>query len=283
MVNSHSVSYICIPVQIIEYSYKGQNFVAVSDLVSRKTSMPLTFPCDKELADIKKALNRDNIKTKRTPQTLIAGIFLMVVDLLYLLMAFLANFLPIRNVPKFLDPYSMAFIIPIIAIFSVSVILMIIGGAQHSKSKKKFNSNFSKQRIKLYIPRMIALSAGYDAFFKEYSGVASLASAAKFANVKEISVSDTYMQLSSAGELKEFSLYSEDELPAEDKEMFQLEKEISRLKRKRIPGIVLAVVSCFVILPLFVAGISIIGVYNGKIKQIECKQKALQEKWLNKQ
>lgn len=284
-VTSHSVSYICIPVQIIEYNYKGQNFVAVSDLVSRKTSMPLTFPCDKELADAKNALKRDNTKTKKMPSIFVAGITVMVVDLLYIFLLFLADTLMGRNVPKFLNlssfPFTCIFIM--LAILVTAITLMIIGGAQLHKLKKDFNSNFLKQRTKLYIPRMIALSAGYEAFFKEYSGVTTVEDAAKSANTKGMSISDTYMKLSSAGDLKEFSLYSEDELPSEDKEILRFDEEISRLKKKRVVGIVLTVVSCIVIIPLFLVGIIIIGNCNSKIKKVEDKKKALQEKWLNKQ
>lgn len=282
-VNPHSVKYICIPVQIIEYSYKGQNYVAVSDLVSHKTSMPLTFPCDKELSDAKNTLKRENIKTKKLPAPLIAGIALTVADLLYLLISFLADTSMGKNVPQCFDPSSLYFIVILLALFVPSIILMIIGGIQIHKSKKKFNSNFSKQRTKIYIPRMIALSECYEGFFKEYSGVASVETAAESAKVNGISISPTFMQLSPAGEVREFTLYTEDELPEMDKELLQLENEMTKLKKNRIPWIIMTIVSCVVIIPLFIAGIIFIGNYNAKIKQVEYKQKALQEKWLNNQ
>jgi len=53
---AHSVDYLLIPVQIIEYSYKGDTYVAVSDLVSQTTSITMLYPCDTLLVETKEKI-----------------------------------------------------------------------------------------------------------------------------------------------------------------------------------------------------------------------------------
>lgn len=181
---SHTVAYVCIPVQVIEYSYKGQDYVAISDLISQTTSMPLVYPCDMDLSKVDDELAQENEKLKTQPKkTLYNGIICAVIGVLYLIIAFIADKITFGNAPAFLTPSSMEFVAGVIGVFGVALIIMIVGGIQYQTIKSRINIVSSKQNAELYQPRMVALSACFEAFFKTYSDVTSVGDAAVSAKV----------------------------------------------------------------------------------------------------
>ncbi len=208
-VRDESVAYICIPVQVIEYSYKGTDYVAVSDLLSRTTTILTLYPCDVELAETRELLSADKEVSQKTPGVSKFSYAFLVVGIIALCIGVFGGVL----VANIIGGSGLA----------IGSIMQLIGSDIRKKRIKQFEEIALKKHEEIYAPKMFALSKSYEAFFNIYSDYASIESAKSVA-VTDIKIEDTKCCISEAGEQKEFKEYTLGEIVAEENRIIKNEK-----------------------------------------------------------
>lgn len=264
---SESVAYVCIPVQIIEYTYKGKNYAALSDLLSYTTTMPLIYPCDTELAEAKETMNKEKNSSVKLPFVFWLGIVGFCVGVCLLLMA---------TISSDGDAYGFG----AIGIWVVSTILMIAGAAIRSARINTFRKKAQEAKRQLHNPRVIAITNSFKAFMSEYQNYAMLSNANKAASADSISIEKTHIAVTSHRQIQEIA-DEEAVVSEQEKEIIRLEEEIELLKKKRILPIILMTVFGILIIPLFVGAI-LIGNVNAKINQKNAELNKIKTDWINK-
>ena len=245
---SQTVAYICLPVQIIEYTYKGKTYIAVSDLLSYTTTMPMTYPCDVELADSMSELNTQKDKVKKSHWYL-PGLVICGISLLFLLLGMITD---AQEGP----------IIPLMMISGLAgLIAILVGGIVQYMRTKKYQQNATDIKKSLFDPRVSALEEGKTRFFKEYSDYASAQSAAS--NMDCIAISSIRPELSFAGQIRKKAYFAYDTNDAnnveEDDTLAILQYGVKAYKRKRNIGLCL---TFFIGALLGTIGIVLFGSYN---------------------
>lgn len=264
---SESVAYVCIPVQIIEYTYKGKNYAALSDLLSYTTTMPLIYPCDTELAEAKETMNKEKNSSVKLPFVFWLGIVGFCVGVCLLLMA---------TISSDGDAYGFG----AIGIWVVSTILMIAGAAIRSARINTFRKKAQEAKRQLHNPRVIAITNSFKAFMSEYQNYAMLSNANKAASADSISIEKTHIAVTSHRRIQEIA-DEEAVVSEQEKEIIRLEEEIELLKKKRILPIILMTVFGVLIIPLFVGAI-LIGNVNAKINKKSAELNKIKTDWINK-
>lgn len=264
---SESVAYVCIPVQIIEYTYKGKNYAALSDLLSYTTTMPLIYPCDTELAEAKETMNKEKNSSVKLPFVFWLGIVGFCVGVCLLLMA---------TISSDGDAYGFG----AIGIWVVSTILMIAGAAIRSARINTFRKKAQEAKRQLHNPRVIAITNSFKAFMSEYQNYAMLSNANKAASADSISIEKTHIAVTSHRQIQEIA-DEEAVVSEQEKEIIRLEEEIELLKKKRILPIILMTVFGILIIPLFVGAI-LIGNVNAKINQKNAELNKIKTDWITK-
>lgn len=268
-----STAYICIPVQVIEYTYKSQNYLAICDLVSHTASVSKMYPEDRLLAKSKKGLRREEKQAKNMPGTMIAGIAVMILILVWLLIMAITDNQKIGET---------GVLIGLCGAFVLSVVLLIVGAVQKSNRAKSFQNKTWDMQNSIYSPRMKFLANSYKEFFGAYNGLASLDAARSSVSASVmVEMNDIGTQISYSGEIKQFDENFDDVASETSQKISDLEAEIKKFKNKRNLGIVLMCVSCFIILPLFFAGIIILGNANRKIIDTNKELSELKGDWIS--
>lgn len=227
---SKKVYKILIPVQVINFSYKGEKYVAVSDLISNKTSMPMIYPCDSELAEKKETLTQDNSFAKKTPKSVIWGCLLGAAGFLFMLICGMILMLE--------DEITLGVTF---TFWGAGIILMIIGMVQKIMRKKKFEYDNQKFKTELYNPRKKYLSESYKLFFDSYSVEC---------NLDEIqnSIPDNIINIvfnakvSCSDEIKDFSCLHDNDLDKDANEIIVKKASIKKATVKVWIGILIMVV-----------------------------------------
>ena len=233
---SQTVAYICLPVQIIEYTYKGKTYIAVSDLLSYTTTMPMTYPCDVELADSMSELNTQKDKVKKSHWYL-PGLVLCGIGLLFLLLVMITDLLGMIT-----DAQEGVILVLMMLISElVGLIAILVGGIVQHMRTKKYQQNATDIKRSLFDPRVSALEEGKARFFKEYSDYASAQSAAS--NMDCIAISNIRPELALAGQIREKTYFAYDTNEAnnveEDDTLAILQYGVKAYKRKRNIGLCL--------------------------------------------
>lgn len=226
---SHTVAYVCVPVQVIEYTYKGDNYVAVSDLVSQTTSISKLFPCDAALVESKNQLSTENTKSQKLPGIFIVGIVGFIVGAICLFIA--AN-----------SSDGDFFGFTAISLWIVSLGLMFGGLAVRGARQKKFAQKSKDAKIAIYNPRMLALSGSYEEYFDVIERKGSFDEARNAVSNTTLTIENTYAELSPAGALKEFSFSSTEATSKEEIAIMEKEQELSELQKKRKTPIIVMVI-----------------------------------------
>lgn len=237
---SHKVSYVCIPVQVIEYEYKGENYVAISDLVSQTTSISKLYPYDEILANSKNELNADNAQAQKMPELFICGIVGCIIGFICLLIA--AN-------SSDGDFYG----ITAIVLWIVGLGMMFGGLAIKSIRQNKFAQKSKDAKTTIYNPRSLALSSSYKEFFAAIDKDFSFEDA-KNAVTGVLSIDDTFVELSAAGEIKELTIAT-DETSKEELIIAEKQEELFELQKQKKKPIILMVVGSLlmsVLGPIFI-------------------------------
>lgn len=232
---SESVAYVCIPVQIIEYTYKGKAYAALSDLLSYTTTMPVIYPCDQELATAKDQLKNQKAKAVKTPGLLTTGFVLLGITLLVFAFGSLFSI------------QDDTFLITLLTGLVLSLVFMLIGCIIQSTRKKAFQNAASEAKKKLHIPRHEALRRTMESFFAEYTDYASAKTAA--ANTDCIAIKDTFPALSSAGPLMENTTFNNTDKD-EDEIAAALEYGIAQQKKRNVRTLLLMIGGGFLIMML---------------------------------
>lgn len=281
-VRDESVATICIPVQVIEYSYKGTDYIAISDLASKTTTILATYPRDVELTETKANLTTDGIKAQKMSGM---GIFGMVCVLVGMIGLFVGE--------------------PVVVIIGGSLlaagsVLMLIEYFKNKKKIKEFEENSLSKQEAIFAPRMIDLTKSYKAFFNVYNDYCSI-ECAKEAAATSVKIEKTESCISKAGELKEFIEYTQENKTAENDELAELEREKAELIAQRKPsyilivaGIVVFVLGCILMVPSVVFGLIAMAcgfiilwiglilyfINTAKVQKIDDQIKVIKTKWL---
>lgn len=261
---SESVAYICIPVQIIEYTYKGKSYAAISDLISCEDTMPLCYPCDTELAEAKRVLQREKEISVTVPGTFWLGLVGFGIGVVLLLLAIISGDG---------DDYG----IGIILCWLASIAFMVHGAVVKKKRINTVRDKAEEAKRRLRDPRAIALSDSYRAFMKEYSDYAELAKANAEAGAVCLCVEQTHFAVASGKQLQ--SVSDEAAIVSEQEQtIIRLEEEIALLKKKRRVPIILMSVFGILLIPLFV-GTILLGNVNAKINQKVAQLDKIKADW----
>lgn len=270
---NQSTVYICIPIQVVEYTYRSQNFLAICDMVSHTTTISKTYPEDIALFKAKSGLKREEKTSKGMPGAMIAGIVIMVLLLVWLVFMAITNSQILTEIGGIVGLCGAALL---------SFALLIVGGVQKSKRANSFQNKMGDMHNSIYIPRRKCLTNGYKEFFGAYSGLSSLDTARSSVSVSGIVDKDEIMvQISLSDEIKKFDENYDTVVSEDEQKISDLEAEIKKLKVKRNRGIVLMCVSCFVIYPLFVAGLIILGNANRDIINKNTELNRLMGDWIH--
>ena len=222
---SESVVCVCIPVQIIEYTYKGKNYAALSDLLSYTSTMPLIYPCDTELATALEGLETQKEVSQKTP--------CMRGGLVTAFLGFVVLFLGI-----FLGEEDALIPVALISI-GVGLILMLIGMIISRVRTARFRENATNVKQMLFDPRVAALEETQKQFFDEYTDYASAQNAASGAACPTIK--QTKSMLSEPGIIRKKMAYVTNDVDS-DNTIETLEAGIKLLKKKRTIGILASLV-----------------------------------------
>lgn len=286
---SNSVARIFIPVQIINYTYKGKKYTAVSDLLSKTSSIPTIYPCDVELSEKKSTLTTDNANIQKTSGLAKAGWACFIIGLLIGVIGV--------NISEGIGIFGLI-------LFAFSYFLLVPSFIQKSKLKKKYAEESERFKIELYYPRKKYLSNSYNTFFEKYESPFSLEGIQSSINNNtiEISISD---EVAYSGEIINFSNLSESDIDTETNLVSENHNRLSEAKKKRTLPICLMVggfvfmelgmvlvaseaalgLGCFIMISGF-ACFAIIGPImlekvNKEINAINLEIKKANEKWIN--
>ena len=166
---SKSISYICIPIQIIIYTYKGTDYIAISDLISHTTSIPEIYPSDKTMTVNKSVLTDEKNKNdKNFNRFFLAGVIcgIFAFALLFIAGNLNAGFLAILSL--------------VLLVFTL--ILFFVGIGINANRNKKFNQTHKKIFGELTGIRTAALSKSFETFFSIYDENGSIDEAKKAIN-----------------------------------------------------------------------------------------------------
>ena len=150
---SQSVVYVLVPIQIIEYTYEGESFVAISDLISSTTTMPKIYPCDIDLYEKKESLKSRVAESKSGLRSLLNLAAIMGVGGIILTLA--SRFIYIEILLAFGLAGIGAAIFTIIKYF-----------IRKNKEAKEYDEELKNAKTQLYSPREKYLSYSYDIFFE---------------------------------------------------------------------------------------------------------------------
>lgn len=286
---SHTVAYICIPIQVIKYTYKGKDYVAVSDLVSQITSISKLYPCDVVMAEKRDDLNRENVKLhKMSALAILGSIFLTIGAIIWIISSFTES-----------DAIFVG-----VGLAAASLIFFVPDSIIKNAKKNKLNDAVLESNIGFFKPRRIYLSKSYKTFFDNYSDGVVLND---IQNHIESFTDELNIQtrLSIAGSLTEFSATNE-ERAIEEIEAFQANKEkVESIKRKRskakilmlsaLPLIVIgfifgvsgsdiwwmSLVLIYLALILFIIGCVIMSKTGKQLQPLEAEIENQNNKWIN--
>lgn len=261
----HSVQYILIPVQVIEYTYKGVHYAAVLDLVSESLTMPKLYPRDTSLDQTKAELSADRESAQKMPGTLVGGLILGVVWGLLLVFAAIT------------DMQDDGFITVLMGMAIVSLILIFVGLFQRNARRARIEKKAVEYKKAIYRPRRMALFAMHEQFFAAFDKFGDIAAARKSLPAADLVVSEFKMGLAVAEEAQPSDANLADLLNGQDARAEQLEAEIAKLKKTRIVAYILMALGMFV-LPLIVGGI-IYGNTNRKILDKKTELEKINQGW----
>lgn len=230
---SKSISYICIPIQIIIYTYKGTDYIAISDLISHTTSIPEIYPSDKTMTVNKSVLTDEKNKNdKNFNRFFLAGVIcgIFAFALLFIAGNLNAGFLAIISL--------------VLLVFTL--ILFFVGIGINANRNKKFNQTHKKIFGELTGIRTAALSKSFETFFSIYDENGSIDEAKKAINVDYPAFS-TNAELSPAGKLKEFHILSKENLTNTNNEIDDISHKIETLKVKNMLYLIIGLISCVTI------------------------------------
>ena len=250
---SKSISYICIPVQIINYTYKGANYIAVSDLVSHTTSIPEIYPSDNEITVNKTILSDEKTKLSNTISRM--NIASLIIEIFAFILLFVGGALNL----------GILVIISLIFIFLASI-PFFVGIAIKMKKEKELNQirkNIFGEQTSI---RTTALSKSYEAFFAVYDKSGSLEEAKKAIHVDYPTVR-THIELSPAGKSKEFYVLSKESSYHTVNEVENILNQTEKLKVKRLLYMVIGAILCITVVFLLL-GILMIKKANEFYSQI---------------
>lgn len=287
---SDSVATILVPVQIINYTYKGQKFTAISDLLSKTSSMPMIYPCDTDLSEKKESLNQEKAKANSNSGLATFGWILFIGGLIIWLIGGTAE-----------SGGIMAF--GIIA-WVVSYFLLIPSFIIKSKQKKQFEDNSNRYKIELFYPRKKYLSRSYDLFFEKYTGLDSLEAIKSSIPENDITIA-IHSQVAFSGEISDFSSLSDSDIQTDTDKTIENVNRLSEAKKKRIMpiclmvggwlvmmiGVVLAAAETAEVLGIIsmlggfaclaIIGPIMLGKVNKEILAIRNELKKTNESWIN--
>lgn len=223
-----SMAYVCIPVQIIEYTYKSQSYYAICDLVSRTTTISKLYPCDSVLNESRNALSANNADAQSWPAEFAGGIFFEVVGFICLVIASMAKNGDTAGI------MGVAFLV-------VGLIMMLVGVVKRGNKQKQFAQQSKEAKSTIYNPRNLALSHSYEAFFAVLDNNGSI-NDAKNAIPDIMSVEDTFVQISEAGDFKEFSVANDADTDKEETVIDEKSDELLKLQQqKKVPIILITI------------------------------------------
>lgn len=227
---SESVAYVCVPVQIIDYTYKGKDYVALSDLLSHTTTMPQIYPCDTEMASAMKSLETQKEESEKTPGVMVGLGMMAGAFICGLLGAFIGE--------------DEIFVPLCLALMVLGLGFMLAGLLIQHRRKKTFKNSAEEIKRTLFDPRVEALEATKKRFFKDYTDYASAQNAA--ANARCMAIKQTTPAVSGADAIRKKMAYITSE--AEGDNVTQtLEDGIKRLQKRRNIGILATLIGGAVI------------------------------------
>lgn len=223
---SQSTVCVCLPMQVIEYTYKGKHYAAVSDLVSHQTTIPTAYPGDKEMADAMAELGTAKELAQKNPG--LGGLWLMGLGLLGVFLLCI-NF---QDVIKQLPQLTFGCMIGGLA--------WLIGGTILQKVRgKQFANRAEMVKQTMFEPRIQALEAGKTTFFKAYTDYASAEAAAAAMDCLEPRTITP--QVGAAGTIHEKMAYIANTVQEDDVSQV-LDKAVAKLRKSRTRGIWVAVI-----------------------------------------
>ncbi len=186
---SESVAYVCLPVQIIEYTYKSQDYIAVCDLVSHTTTITKTYPEDCVLANTKKELQDEENHSKKLPKLFWFGILTFIIGLIVFVIGE-------SNWDEFLISIGMLGMI-------ASPVMMIIAAIQRKNNLKAFEVKNNDIHSSILAPREKFLTNSYEIFFDAYKNISSISDAATAVSTDGlVEINDFQPQISFCGEIR---------------------------------------------------------------------------------
>lgn len=247
----HSVRYILVPVQVIEYTYKGTHYAAVLDLVSETLTMPKLYPCDTALDETKAELSADRAYAQKMPGALVGGYGLCVVWALLLVIAMI------------FDIQDEGFFNVFIGLAVFGLALMIVGLIQQKVRQTKVAKKAVEYKQAVYRPRRMALFAMYEQFFAAFDNSGSIAAARQALSVPDMVVTEFKTGLAGAEEIRSSDVDPADCLSGQDARVELLKLEIAQLKKKRLlPSLLIAVspVVLFLLTAAFIESDAEVGI-----------------------
>lgn len=156
---------VCVPVQIIEYEYKGKAYTAITDLVAWTGQILMTYPHDIELDELENDLQSQQEKSKKNG-VLTGGFWAFGLTIALLLYAMIT------------DAQDEWVIYAMLGGFIVSLVLLIAGWVIKSMREDAFQDYGERMLAEYFAPRKAAIAKSKDAFFNAYTDYASALSAA---------------------------------------------------------------------------------------------------------
>ena len=220
-----------IPVQIIEYEYKGKTYIAILDLGTKNTSITTQFPCDTELTETKNSIKSEKKEAAKLPAIFWIGAFVEILGIIF------------------------AMSVPAIGVVIVLIALALVidGLCIRNKRNKNLEKETGSLIENLSRPRLSALSESYEAFsnisknFSVDEYVDKIKEANNAASKRSIQIDNVHTAVFSE-QISVDVMRDNINNSEEDVIIKNLKKEI--IHRKKLRNLGFFLISCLLLIPL---------------------------------
>ena len=242
---SESLDFVYVPVQVITYLYKGQKYVAVSDLVTITTTIPAIYPCDQNLVETKEQLEQETDQANRLSGLTVLGLVSIVVELFALLFMGMADF------------QEEAGLIALLVTMVASLVVVTVGLINDANRRKKNRLNQNTAFDEIYAVRKLALRNSKEAYCAAYPNAATITT-----DIPAVGSCSRALCCYVLTDYYEESAQQDEKLL----QIQQLQREIAALEKKRTFPIILMAVFGVLFIPLVVGSI-LLGNINAQLNQ----------------
>lgn len=260
---SEQLAIVYVPTQVITYQYKGQLYVAVSDLSSTSRTIPTIYPCDKQLTSTQNNMEQEQTQAAGMSGLTKLGLFSLAIEVIALFVAAITD-------------YTSGTFFMITTALCISLVLTLTGLIKDAVNRKRITQKHGTVFLDMLMPRKLALQNGKRVFFESYTNYASARSAA--ASTQYPALGDSDRKLFASVPLDYFDQDMESNQMLE--QIIQLDKEVQALEKQKLIALIMMTVLGVLFIPLVIGSI-IYGNSKNKLETKKAQLQSLKAEWMD--